>query len=515
MNESQGIGYIGENAFADFCTREGLHWSKPEPDTTGKDFIVEWPHESDYTLDTRPLKYRCYCQVKTTTVDSKSVKVKLSALEWLVKDFLPTFVITPVLDRNKKFEHFVGFHISSELLSRSLKKLRKADYENKDPNKSWMTLSLSKGKVLRTDKDMRTYLESCIGPSLSDYIQHKEEQLRTLGYDDEGPEFQVTFTMEDPREFVECLMGERTLQAEFSEAQRTRFGIKAKDAFYSNLAGKGKLSVLAEYDQTLHLHTVNENHDRISSISLPAKRVALPDIPPKYWRAEANNGLIKLTISTSSCEITLLNNSLNTDSFELEDIIRSLSFWNDFLRGRKLEMVFEGSSVSQYLEINDDQGAEFNWLTNAIDLAEKAKLILDYCEVKNAKVRFQELFNRRLDILKAAQYIDAKSLCDLNFILHIPSAGLNSTFKELSENSTILVTLPAIIGNIVVCFGIAYTTHIEQQEDGIKLTPKSRFPIGGKALSTDNSREEYDIFAEDLYNKIMPTKILKTPFGTP
>lgn len=512
MNESYGIGSIGENAFHDFCVRQKLYWSKLLPDRTGKDCIVEWPPESNYTLDTRTAKRCCRVQVKATTVGRKSVKIKLSALEWLVKDLQPTFVIVPIINQRKSLDHFVGFHISSELLARSLEQLRKADHQNKNPAKTWMTLSLSKGEAVYTDEEMRTYLESCIGSSLTEYNQNKEEQLNTLGYDDEGPEFQATFTMGSYSEFVECLMGERTLRAEFSEPQRTRFGIKGKDAYYSKLAGKGEFSVLAEYDDTLHLHAINKDLSRVSSISMPAKKATLPSIPTEYWRAEATNGLLKFATSASSSQVTLLTEALNSESIYLDKIISSLSFWNDCIKHKELEMIFEGNSHSKYLKMSDNLDGKFDWLPDAIDLAQKAKLILGYCNVHNAEVKFPELFNRRHEIVSISQLIDIASFSALSFTLLSPRSDLEKSFQKLSENSTLLVTSPAIIGDNVVCLGIGFAVHVEMHEDKIELTPKSRFPLRGKALSADHCYEEYEKFAADLFDEISPSCLLKTPY---
>ncbi|KJS28035.1 MAG: hypothetical protein VR75_00675 [Hyphomonadaceae bacterium BRH_c29] len=114
------IGTIGQNEFFSLCERERLYASRPEPDRTGKDFIVEWKPDEGNGFDTRPPPRKCLVQVKSTRLGSRQVRVKLSAAEWLAKDLSPAFFICAVIDEAETVDHYVGYHIANVWLERIL-----------------------------------------------------------------------------------------------------------------------------------------------------------------------------------------------------------------------------------------------------------------------------------------------------------------------------------------------------------------------------------------------------------
>jgi len=54
MDGDDRIGVIGQNEFFSLCERARLYASRPEPDRTGKDFIVEWKPDATQGFETRP-----------------------------------------------------------------------------------------------------------------------------------------------------------------------------------------------------------------------------------------------------------------------------------------------------------------------------------------------------------------------------------------------------------------------------------------------------------------------------
>ena len=92
--DSSVIGRRGERAFEDLCERARR---KPEPDMTGKDYLVEFPFEDPegiYTLDNRPIPLSCYVQVKTATYKTERVKIYLKAAEYLIDNDMISFLGT-------------------------------------------------------------------------------------------------------------------------------------------------------------------------------------------------------------------------------------------------------------------------------------------------------------------------------------------------------------------------------------------------------------------------------------
>ena len=95
--DTDTIGRIGENRFEELCRLAGLECSKPEPDRTGKDRIVEWPVAGEMSLDNRPSPRIAHVQIKSTTNPKGKIKIKLASLEWLIFNDTPAFICSPIV----------------------------------------------------------------------------------------------------------------------------------------------------------------------------------------------------------------------------------------------------------------------------------------------------------------------------------------------------------------------------------------------------------------------------------
>jgi len=183
-------------------------------DRTGKDFVVEWKPDGEWGFDTRPPPRKCQVQIKSTRLGSRQVRVKLSATEWLAKDLAPAFILCPVIDAEDQVDHYVGFHLANYWLERILERLRKAAVKREIPSHLSIALTLSRGQRLES-RGVRAWLENECGADMARYAAEKALALKTIGYDDDGPEYIMTVTVGSVSEIVECLMGERELDASF------------------------------------------------------------------------------------------------------------------------------------------------------------------------------------------------------------------------------------------------------------------------------------------------------------
>ena len=102
-NEFDRIGRIGELALELLATSSDLLVSKPMPDKTGKDYLVEFPlepYDAGISYDRRPAPTGCVVQIKTTKATNGKVVCKLTAAERLAHDPRPSAICILRLDEN-------------------------------------------------------------------------------------------------------------------------------------------------------------------------------------------------------------------------------------------------------------------------------------------------------------------------------------------------------------------------------------------------------------------------------
>ena len=89
------VGDMGEAELIVWCSQVGLVPNRSGKDLTGWDSLIEFPLEPSghVSLDERDNLIECRVQVKSTDSMSRSVKIKLSNLERLVKAPVPAFIL--------------------------------------------------------------------------------------------------------------------------------------------------------------------------------------------------------------------------------------------------------------------------------------------------------------------------------------------------------------------------------------------------------------------------------------
>jgi hypothetical protein len=100
----QQIGDKGELKVTELCIDADLSVSQQIPDRTGKDRVIEWPPLAivgSMSLDTRPPPLTCVLPIKSVLEKKTSIRIKLSAAEFLARDLRPTFIAVPRLYRDK------------------------------------------------------------------------------------------------------------------------------------------------------------------------------------------------------------------------------------------------------------------------------------------------------------------------------------------------------------------------------------------------------------------------------
>ncbi|MBV1706715.1 MAG: hypothetical protein KGQ37_05860 [Hyphomicrobiales bacterium] len=238
-NKSNQIGAIGEGRFKELCDLAQLSASKPHPDMTGIDYLVEFPFQElppGYSYDTRPGSLSCHVQVKTVSAGTQRIKLKLSVAERLARETKPTFIYILRVDCGKSHYPNVDahlIHLHGQVLARVLERLRQ-EYvkDTKALNKLYIYFPIEMGTLLQIDAScLRHAFESAIQPDMYSYIEEKKRQLSELGYGSDRYELDVTFQPMTAETFAEVALGlKETNVTNFAISER-RFNIALPKTF--------------------------------------------------------------------------------------------------------------------------------------------------------------------------------------------------------------------------------------------------------------------------------------------
>jgi hypothetical protein len=224
------IGRRGERAFADLCERAGLRIAKPEPDMTGKDYLVEFQLAAPggaYTLDNRPIPLSCYVQVKTITYKTTRIKLTLKAAEHLVLESKPTFIAVVRLDESEDMFEVGMIHVYDSVIDSILKRLREAQAkESFNIGDKFIYFNLKDVIVLdRKSEAVGNFISLHVGKNMVEYANLKSKQIIEAGYDFNRYKLNIKFDALPPGEFVDGLLGLRDLPTLRVEHFENRFGI--------------------------------------------------------------------------------------------------------------------------------------------------------------------------------------------------------------------------------------------------------------------------------------------------
>jgi antitoxin ParD1/3/4 len=128
---------------------------------------------------------------------------------------------------------------------------------------------------------------------MAHYAAEKALVLKTIGYEDDGPEYVMAFTVGSVSEIVKCLMGKRELDASLGMPRRTRFGIKAEapshdrkcDRFWTLPIAKPGTVAQSNW-QSLPKYAILEERSHV----MATMNVSLPDQMKEWVEAQTESG---------------------------------------------------------------------------------------------------------------------------------------------------------------------------------------------------------------------------------
>ncbi|MGC1550958.1 MAG: hypothetical protein WA777_20735 [Rhodanobacter sp.] len=230
MIKSDALGKLGEQKFGSWCAEADLTFNKSEWDRAGWDFILDFDMTpaQGMTLDQRPGAHACRIQVKTVGHNKKAVRLRLDMAERLAKDPGPSFVVGLRMDETHQVVALHVLPMLDDRLAAILKRLREASLKDGGPlSKKKITLPLTPATQIDISGcAMKSKFLEHVGPDLHTYIQRKQAQLKTLGFEERPIGSTFTLAPELQADFEKMFLGhEGHVAVSGMEVTETRFGL--------------------------------------------------------------------------------------------------------------------------------------------------------------------------------------------------------------------------------------------------------------------------------------------------
>jgi hypothetical protein len=231
---NEHLGKKGEARFTEICNDAELACNPSiGMDKTGWDFLVEFPLKWDeiQSLEQSPTSISCVVQVKTILDSTNTIRLPVRAATYMVTEAKPVFVYVFKVDADKTFTAAYLIHVFGEPLGKILKRLRTIDQKPRSRTGSKLqTITLSVEKlgtlVPITGIALRGALEEHCGPDMHAYILAKEEQKRSLGFEERPYRGRFTLELGSAADLAEIFLGiKKDVPIKNLHVVRKRFGI--------------------------------------------------------------------------------------------------------------------------------------------------------------------------------------------------------------------------------------------------------------------------------------------------
>lgn len=416
--DSDNLGHLGELEFQRICASAGLICNKSDRDKTGWDFIVQFPVTENLpgNLETRSVPLTSYFQVKTTTDRKNSVSFRLTSLERLAKEPVPTFIYVLKGDSrgNPVFASLI--HLIDEPLAVILKRLRIEDTEGKGvANRKKLSLSITKYglQIPPTGEALRKALEAIFQQNGPGYTAKKLDQFANIGFEERR--HHGRFRMEfNPQEIADVFLGLKTdVRVTDFSASEVRFGIP-----------KESIPLVPEGFLTIRPHPVDSATVSIRGVPGVPDSVlrgqvfipAAPGLPREYFKTAIDLGALKLIVGNEQIEISIEDFKSPTTPAAWATYWRFL--WAVQTGKAALEIIMD-KMPNCPIEIPIPTGDCFPNLSQEecrfwVQLSEMAVEVLRYVGAPESRVLLDELLRNRHAI--SAVYCISRSLCPDGFI---------------------------------------------------------------------------------------------------
>jgi hypothetical protein len=196
-----------ENEFANqFVAAGGFAHPPLDQDYHGWDRLLEFPPENHPgPADTHPPPKSAYAQVKSTTRNRLTCRLKLSNALKAAQSMQPWFLILMVVDSKTSRVATYAVHLWENFIRNALKRVRMAENTGEPLNRRSLTITFSEAD--RHDCDLVAWMQNCIAEHEPDYQKKKQELYKSVGYEDGDRVGTVSISASSFEEMANNLLG--------------------------------------------------------------------------------------------------------------------------------------------------------------------------------------------------------------------------------------------------------------------------------------------------------------------
>ena len=328
-NSSEDLGVLGESIVKGWCAASGITANPAVIDRYGWDLFLEFPnnHNEYVPRDILGAPIECKIQIKTSRKRRGSIQIKLSAIERLVKDAKPAFILFLELDESSSVQSTYLVHINNDICEKVLKRIRELDIQgnSKALNDKQISIKYDETNLIdSTGEALKKAILSHISISLEDYINQKQTFLKTIGFEGGCGVAEFKFSNQDIDIFLDAQLNLTNCEIPILDASLShqRFGLTSPP-FASFEKGFISISNTTPQECTALIYS-DETHEQFSFKG---------SFHCAYFADTANGFHIdcgffsliyKLLGEKHTQKIQFNVNSL----FSIEDLSRNLAFYN-------------------------------------------------------------------------------------------------------------------------------------------------------------------------------------------
>lgn len=320
------LGDLAEDEFHQWCSSNGLLWTRPARDRLGWDSFVELKPETQSTpLDSQNELKKVLVQVKGTGKLEKTIRCKLSALKHLVDSDLPAF-IAMIVYSDGCAKHAKLLHIGPAQVEAVLRKVREVEKRGRrDLHNIQYRIKLGGAVELQVDgAGLRAAIVSFIPTTTAEYVAQKAAFRKSCGFGEGSTVADVDFPPGvEAADLVDCLIGRRpTLPVRRGTITKSRFGIQLEADTHEFGPAILTVDVKPVDRAVVTVRSLQRAKSAEMAVDVYAPGIA---VPPEARRMRLVNTFIELMFVFNEPRIDL-SFSIPNKTHSIDELNRALKF---------------------------------------------------------------------------------------------------------------------------------------------------------------------------------------------
>lgn len=502
---NRNLGKLGENAFSSLCAAVGLISNPSNEDSSGWDFIVDFPQliDSSVYADKSPAPIECKVQVKASDKLDKKIQIPLSNLMRLCQSPLPTFIFFLEFNNKEVAECGYLFHFDKEVIFKVLKKSREISVSDHRPksNKTTLTITYNDSHKLKflTGQHLKEKIEEYIPNGMGNYISNKQSLLTNLGYENGYAEVQFkTNSLDAMNDLIDASLGwNNKVKINDLRSFDKRFGINIP---LDDMSGNEAILTFGEITHTAEIDVKFINKAEKIALRFPSKLYTSGfsiSATEKHSKFRIKSNIFDIIVEPFSglakYNFTIDNNEMPL--YEIRDAMKTITWITSGEHEIEMQIKLPTSKKSLNFQLGSKKGSvqaklDFELkktIENAIFIAQKVGL------ESQIKTTINDIDRHRKSIYDFSRFL--KGTPD-NFKIKFTVEPKSFYKKHKNFDCHCLIVVSTKLGSnivhgIITLFGIASLVGKEYEMVEPKINFEDIF-----------SYDEYDDIKSELSSKV-------------